>query len=104
MAESVPENTAQIVLTTGHRSKGREWPYVELSSDFLEAFRDPETRSEPGTAVKVTHHSFSKKEEANLLYVAITRAQFSAFVPEHLLNMIKAHYKVYDESRKDPTT
>jgi len=103
MSESVPENTAQIVLTTGHRSKGREWPYVELSADFLEAFRDPEKRSEPGTAVKVSHHSFSKKEEANLLYVAITRAQYSAFVPQHLLDMIKAHYKAYDDQQKYPT-
>ena len=104
MAESVPENTAQIVLTTGHRSKGREWPYVELSADFLEAFRDPEHKSEPGKPVKVTSYSFSKKEEANLLYVAITRAQFSAFVPQNLLNMIKAHYKVYDDHQKDSTT
>jgi len=104
MSESVPENTAQIVLTTGHRSKGREWPYVELSADFLEAFRDPDNKTDPGKPVKPSYHSFSKKEEANLLYVAITRAQFSAFVPKNLLEMIKDHYRVYDEQQKDSTT
>lgn len=54
----IPERDAQLVVSTAHKSKGREWGRVQLGSDFP----DPDKR-EPSDA------------ELRLLYVAATRAQ-----------------------------
>lgn len=51
------EEDADLVISTAHKSKGREWPTVVLGSDFPE---DPKQASE---------------EERRLLYVAVTRAR-----------------------------
>jgi len=50
-------DNADIILTTAHKSKGREWDQVVLADDFPEVGED-------GLA----------QEETNLLYVAVTRA------------------------------
>lgn len=50
----VPEQVADTVVSTAHKSKGRQWPTVRLGSDFAE---------EPDEA------------ELRLLYVAVTRAE-----------------------------
>lgn len=47
-----------ITICTAHKSKGLQWPVVQLANDF--AFPTPEEPFE--------------EEEANLLYVAVTRA------------------------------
>ena len=52
------EHCADIVLTTAHKSKGREWATVKLHDDF----RDPAA-------------SDYTLEESNVLYVAATRAK-----------------------------
>lgn len=56
------ENKARVIMTTAHRSKGREWKNVIIASDF-----DP-----------VIERAKGKKHlwdpEMNLLYVAATRA------------------------------
>ena len=54
----IQENQADLVLSTVHKAKGREWASVRLENDFF--------------------HPDSKRysdEETNLLYVAVTRAQ-----------------------------
>lgn len=51
----VPEDRAEIVISTAHKSKGRQWPTVQLASDFKR------NKDNPG--------------EQRLLYVAVTRAQ-----------------------------
>lgn len=51
------EDRADLVISTGHRSKGRAWPTVQLASDF------------PAEALKMT------TEGLKLLYVAATRAR-----------------------------
>ena len=56
--DSNSEKNADIVLSTAHKSKGREWGSVELADDF----RTPKS------------NGFSD-EEVNLLYVAATRAK-----------------------------
>lgn len=61
----VPANRADYTLTTAHKSKGLEWSRVKLDSDFREKPEDPD---EPG-------NSLWSPEEANLLYVAATRAE-----------------------------
>lgn len=53
-----------VILTTGHLSKGLEWDNVKISDDFLES--------------KLKE----KKEEENLLYVAITRAKKNLCLPK----------------------
>lgn len=51
-----PEEQADLVISTAHKSKGREWNNVQLASDFP-------TRSKCGD------------EDKKLLYVAVTRAK-----------------------------
>ncbi len=53
-----PEATADQIISTAHKAKGREWPTVALADDFP----DPEIRD-------------ISDEEMRLLYVAVTRAQ-----------------------------
>lgn len=56
----VDEHNADVVISTAHRAKGREWPTVRLAADFAEPY-DPEGRL--------------IASEAMLTYVAVTRAQ-----------------------------
>lgn len=55
----IPEHSAQLVVSTAHKSKGREWESVQLASDFAE----PKDGEELSAA------------ELRLLYVAATRAR-----------------------------
>lgn len=55
------EEHAELVVSTAHKSKGREWPTVRLASDF------PDEPAEFAAGVEA--------EELRLLYVAVTRAQ-----------------------------
>jgi hypothetical protein len=52
----VPESRADLVISTAHKAKGREWPTVQIASDFSKL--KPENK--PGL---------------RLQYVAVTRAQ-----------------------------
>jgi len=58
---------APYVLTTAHKSKGLEWPVVRLTNDFF-SFKDP---SDPD---KWLSPNRIDPQEANLMYVALTRA------------------------------
>lgn len=75
MVEQVPKNPtdhdeseADIILTTAHKSKGREWDHVRLTDDFVgvtvEDIRGPKPKN-----------SKWDPEQSRLLYVAVTRAQ-----------------------------
>lgn len=57
------ESSCRRIFTTAHKSKGREFPTVRLCDDFNPPPADPEKRR---------HWN---PEEANILYVAVTRAQ-----------------------------
>ena len=61
----VREDDADLILSTAHKSKGREWASVRLENDF----RHPESNG-------------YSAEETNLLYVAATRAQNNLDVSE----------------------
>lgn len=56
---SVNESEADLIVTTAHKSKGREWPKVRIANDFSA----PEEGEEPS------------RPEIMLMYVAVTRAQ-----------------------------
>lgn len=58
---AVPEHTADLVISTAHKAKGREWERVAIASDFQEP-RDEDTGE-------------WNKSELRLSYVAITRAK-----------------------------
>jgi hypothetical protein len=60
----VDENEAQLIVSTAHKAKGREWETVRIADDFREPRPDPQT----GEA-KI------RPEDAMLAYVSITRAQ-----------------------------
>lgn len=68
------ENKADLILSTGHKSKGLEWDNVELSDDFLNLKQIIENNEFEEVTIA--------KEELNLLYVAITRAKHSLSMSE----------------------
>lgn len=67
------EASADLVISTGHKAKGREWDSVTLASDF-----EPRVSKEP------PHQLVLNQEEARLLYVATTRAKELLVVPPRL--------------------
>ncbi|GGJ81725.1 DNA helicase [Streptomyces camponoticapitis] len=58
------EDHADLVVSTAHRSKGREWPKVRIHSDF----RAPKPDQRSGLVIL-------RREEGRLAYVAVTRAR-----------------------------
>lgn len=60
----VPEDRADVIVSTAHSAKGREWGSVLIADDF----REPKaTEKEPDPEIA--------REDAMLAYVAVTRAQ-----------------------------
>lgn len=74
-AANQPAAPGTRVLSTAHKSKGLEWDHVTLSDDFQFSFSADGTLGE---------------DEANLLYVAITRAKGSMQIPSDLRQLIRA--------------
>ena len=70
---SAEEKGAGLIVSTGHKAKGREWDSVTLFSDF-----------EPRLSKEVPPKPVLNQEEARLLYVAATRAQKLLVVPSRL--------------------
>lgn len=62
MTTTVPEQRAEVIVSTAHKSKGREWGHVRLDEDIAEAVAGAKPDS--------------MRDELMLAYVAITRAQF----------------------------
>lgn len=58
------ESSAQVTVSTAHKSKGREWATVKIGSDFYPPKKDPETEERR-----------LPKALAMLAYVAVTRAR-----------------------------
>ncbi|WP_327072059.1 UvrD-helicase domain-containing protein [Kitasatospora sp. NBC_01302] len=62
----VEETAADVIISTAHKAKGREWPTVLIASDFTEP-----KRQETGAPGPI------RKDEAMLSYVAVTRARLT---------------------------
>lgn len=79
-----PED-ADVILTTAHKSKGKEWDHVEVCEDFA-----TESRLKN---LQIGKYSFGNPlvevEEITLLYVALTRAQRSLNIPDRILEVFK---------------
>ena len=70
-------NKAELILSTGHKSKGLEWDKVEIIDDFINL----REILEESQSIEVT------KEELNLFYVALTRSKGELIIDEsYLLN------------------
>lgn len=67
------EASADLIVSTGHKAKGREWDTVKLNNDF-----------EPRVSKKDANKTVINHEEARLLYVAVTRAKKLLVVPPKL--------------------
>jgi hypothetical protein len=65
IASTVDEPRADVVVSTAHKAKGRQWPRVQIWSDF----REPKIDKQTGLREKII------REEAMLAYVAVTRAE-----------------------------
>jgi ATP-dependent exoDNAse (exonuclease V) beta subunit len=65
----VPEQYADVTVSTAHKAKGREWPTVRISADF--APEDTGETDEDGHPVAAP----IDPDEARLAYVAVTRAR-----------------------------
>lgn len=76
------ENGCDIVLSTAHRSKGREWNFVYLDHDFEKILTTPLDSSPP------TPTKHIEPEDARLLYVAMTRAIHAVEIPEEVLKVL----------------
>ncbi len=73
------KDKAEMIFSTIHRSKGMEYDNVQLADDFI---------TKAGLVEKLDDNPVDKlNEEINLLYVAITRAQNSLFIPEKIFPM-----------------
>lgn len=66
MQNCLPETTAPVVISTGHKAKGREWESVKLADDF---------HVQPHEDKKTGEMKDPPDSELRLAYVACTRAK-----------------------------
>jgi hypothetical protein len=83
LRRTVDQEGCDQVISTAHRAKGREWPTVRLTDDFLKS--RPKRRPGQDGAGEREADNFS---ELRLLYVAMTRARDSIEVPPPLLELL----------------
>ncbi|MEI7590333.1 MAG: UvrD-helicase domain-containing protein [Deltaproteobacteria bacterium] len=78
---TLTRDDANVILTTAHKSKGREWGHVQLGDDFATERRIKN--------IQVDSYSFKHPmvEEITLLYVALTRAKLSLNIPDLILEV-----------------
>jgi hypothetical protein len=81
------EKTADIILSTAHKAKGREWNSVRLASDFMNSSLGPEAGP-----------------EVRLFYVAMTRAKTTLIAAPELLQTFTtdAWKKARPKARPEP--
>lgn len=71
------EELADVILTTTHKAKGREWDRVELLDDFVMQRKDKEGKPHP-----------IDPEEFRILYVAMTRGKKEVQLPNTVVNFL----------------
>lgn len=75
------KENAEIIFSTVHRCKGMEYDSIQIANDFI-----TEEKLEKLVNDKKKNVDYAKlNEEINLLYVAITRAKSSLYIPEDLI-------------------
>lgn len=76
-AQAESEEEAQVVVSTLHKAKGREWDRVVLWNDFVSVW-DPAVRD----LYRAQGLTDALLEEENILYVALTRSRRFLGLPE----------------------
>ncbi|MFD9770736.1 UvrD-helicase domain-containing protein [[Kitasatospora] papulosa] len=66
----VPEDSAQVTVSTAHKAKGREWDRVRISSDFTSPADSDQVDAQGRPIPQPVDEA-----EARLAYVAVTRAR-----------------------------
>jgi F-box protein, helicase, 18 len=74
------KDTAEMIFSTVHRSKGMEYDVVQLVNDFITEEKLKKIKDE-----KREFDLAKLKEEINLLYVAVTRTKNVLHIPEPLV-------------------
>ncbi len=77
---TVEQDHCDLIISTAHKAKGREWPTVRLMDDFLRS-HPKEKPHEPGKQKQFD------PSELRLLYVAITRAKLAVEIPPAIAAM-----------------
>ncbi|WP_425842319.1 UvrD-helicase domain-containing protein [Streptomyces fractus] len=70
VARLVPEDSADITVSTAHKAKGREWALVKIADDF-----EPRVSADGGDSPPPAASPPIDDGEARLAYVAVTRAR-----------------------------
>jgi len=80
---TVDEERSDLIISTAHKAKGREWRTVRLTDDFL--------RSQPKNQTSTRAHRATGHDpaELRLFYVALTRAKEAIDVPQNVLSLVK---------------
>lgn len=82
------EADASVLLSTGHKAKGREWDRVRLEDDFL---RGVKSEGEGGKDTPINEADPSAvNSELRLLYVAATRGMVETEIPAKLHEKVAA--------------
>ncbi|RZJ45884.1 MAG: hypothetical protein EON86_00515 [Brevundimonas sp.] len=81
---TVDEAEADLVLSTAHKAKGREWANVQLMDDFLPT--RPTSKGATAADAKKADDEFAA--ELRLFYVAMTRAREIIDIPSTILEKI----------------
>lgn len=93
----IKKEDAPYVLTTAHKSKGLEWPVVRMTDDYF-SFKDDKGLWKNPQRIDV--------QEANLMYVALTRAQKAVAPTKEIAEWFRAQaatkHLFPEPVRKDP--
>lgn len=74
--DTVDESIAEVVVSTAHKAKGREWVHVRMSDDYI-----------PLATEVAPDRWVLNREEANLWYVTVTRAKQRLDMSGNLLRL-----------------
>ncbi|MFH8394294.1 UvrD-helicase domain-containing protein [Streptomyces sp. NPDC018036] len=70
VAQFVPEQSAEVIVSTAHKAKGREWDCVRIADDFTPP-KDSDQTDDSGQPIPGP----IENGEARLAYVAVTRTR-----------------------------
>ncbi|SFP98581.1 UvrD/REP helicase N-terminal domain-containing protein [Nitrosomonas cryotolerans] len=83
---TVDEDSCDIIISTAHKSKGREWRNVRLMDDFLKS--QPKRQ---GMAKEHRNTNGYDPAELRLFYVALTRAREEVEIAPNLMSLISSN-------------
>jgi hypothetical protein len=79
---TVDEERSDLIISTAHKAKGREWSTVRLMDDFLRS--QPKKQKQD----KLQNANGHDPAEVRLFYVAMTRAKEAIDIPQSVLSLI----------------